>query len=48
VEECTKTRKAELNLVTKEKKVLEKEMKLTQFVYKGKPHVRRIEVKVCD
>jgi len=48
VEECTKTRKAEVNLVTKEKKILEKEMKLTQFVYKGKPHIRRIETKIFD
>ncbi|MEM3154738.1 MAG: VRR-NUC domain-containing protein [Candidatus Woesearchaeota archaeon] len=31
VDDATKTRKAEVNLVTKEKKVLEKEMKLSEF-----------------
>lgn len=32
VEECTKTRKAEVNLVTKEKRILEKEMTLKKYM----------------
>jgi len=48
VEECTKTRKARIDLLSKEKKILEKEMKLTQFVYKGKSGVRRIQTIVHD
>ena len=47
VEECTKTRKAEVNLITKEKKILEKEMKLTRFIYDKRPRVERIRA-VCD
>ncbi len=46
VEECTKTRKAEVNLVTKEKKILEKEMKLTRFIYTKRPRVERIQA-IC-
>ncbi|MCX6709119.1 MAG: VRR-NUC domain-containing protein [Candidatus Woesearchaeota archaeon] len=46
VEECTKTRKAEVNLATKEKKILEKEMKLTRFIYDKRPRVERIQTAI--
>ncbi|MBW2970417.1 VRR-NUC domain-containing protein [Candidatus Woesearchaeota archaeon] len=46
VEECTKTRKAKVNLATKEKRIIEKEMTLTRFLYKGRPRVDRIEAPI--
>lgn len=48
VEECTKTRKAEIDLRTKEKRILEKEMKLTRFIYNRRPRVDRMQAVVCD